>query len=53
MELHKLDSKKLGFNPLKTLHFSENFDSTQSVTGLEMWRVEESLHNSQYMECPG
>ena len=36
MKLHKLDSKRLGFNPLKTLHFSENFESTQSVTGLEM-----------------
>ena len=23
MKLHKLDSKRLGFNPLKTLHFSE------------------------------
>ena len=36
MELRNLDSKRLGFNPLKTLHFREDFDSTQSVTGLEM-----------------
>ena len=24
MDLHKLDSKRLGFNPVKTLYFGEN-----------------------------
>ena len=34
LELNKLDSERLGFNPIKALYIKENF--TQSVTGLEM-----------------
>ena len=31
MELHKLDSKSLGFNPVKTLYFSKNLTSLNKL----------------------
>ena len=31
MELHKLGSKRLGFNPVKTLYFSENLPPTNQL----------------------
>ena len=31
MELHKLDSKRLGFNPVITLYFSKNLTPTNQL----------------------
>ena len=31
MDLHKLDSRRLDFNPVKTLYFSENFTPTNQL----------------------
>ena len=31
MDLHKLDSRRLGFNPVKTLYFSENLTPTNQL----------------------
>ena len=47
MELHKLDSKRLDFNSIKTLHFTENFTP---LSQLLAWKCGEGLHDSQYME---
>ena len=52
MELHKLDSKRLGFKPIKSIIFSENLTPTNQLLAWK-GRVEEGLHDSQYMECPG
>ena len=52
MDLHKLASKRLCFSPVKTQYFSENLTPlNQSL----VWkcRVEEGLHDSQYMEYQG
>ena len=31
MDLHKLDSRRLGFNPVKTLYFSKNLTPTNQL----------------------
>ena len=38
MELHELDTKRLGFNPVKTLYFSENLTS---LNQLLVWKCRE------------
>ena len=38
MELHKLDSKRLDFNPVKTLYFSENLTSLNQLLA---WKCRE------------
>ena len=38
MNLHKLDSKRLGFNSVKTLYFSENLTPTNQVLA---WKFRE------------
>ena len=38
MDLHKLDSRRLGFNPVKTLYFSENLTPTNQLLA---WKCRE------------
>ena len=38
MELYELDTKRLGFNPVKTLYFSENLTS---LNQLLVWKCRE------------
>ena len=38
MDLHKLDSRRLGFNPVKTLYFSETLTSTNELLA---WKCRE------------
>ena len=38
MELHKLDSKRLGFNPVKTLYFSKKLALTNQLLA---WKCRE------------
>ena len=38
LELHKLDSRRLGFNPVKTLYFSENLTPTNQLLA---WKCRE------------
>ena len=50
--LHKLDSKRLGLNPIKTLYFSENLTPLNQLLA---WKCRElkRTYSSQYMECLG
>ena len=38
MDLHKLDRRTLGFNPVKTLYFSENLTPTNQLLA---WKFRE------------
>ena len=52
MKLHKLDSKRFGFSPVKALYFSKNLTPTNQLLTWKQ-RVEEGFHDSQYVECLG
>ena len=43
MDLHKLDSRRLGFNPVKTLYFSENLTPTNQLL---VWKYRELKRSS-------
>ena len=43
MELHKLDSKRLGFNPVKTLYFSKNWTPLNQLLA---WKCRELKRTS-------
>ena len=43
MDLHKLDSRRLGFNPVKTLYFSENLTPTNQLLA---WKCRELKRTS-------
>ena len=48
MELHKLDSKRLGFNPVKTLYFSENLTPTNQLLAWKCSKLKRAsmIHNT-------
>ena len=49
MDLRKLDSRRLGFNPVKTLYFSENLTPTNQLLA---WKCRELKRASMiYSQC--